>query len=212
MTQSRQILPIGRLAWTQRLCSWWSQVALPCQWGGPAWVCVFFCSSVTWLSGGACWSGWCFLASTQPSGPPFLLLQICKDRSVLLTVSGLPVSREMTLFCVWAFCVSWQWWTSGELALPPAIEMYQEGKKPKHLEEVVQSTEMAFEILTVVNIINLNPLTYPACPHFCNEFCVNYTQFWCVQALGKLEIFGVAHNPMNMSIFVLMLSVYLYSA
>lgn len=63
--------------------------------------------------------------------------------------------------------------------LPPAIEMYQEGKKKKskHLEEIVQSTEMAFEILIVVNIVELNPLTYPACPHFYNEFCVNYTQF-----------------------------------
>lgn len=72
---------------------------------------------------------------------------------------------------------------------------------------------MAFEILTIVKIVSLNPLTYPAFPHFYDEFCVTYTQFRCVRfmALGKLEMFGVAHNSLNMLIVVLMLTVCLYS-
>ena len=82
----------------------------------PASVCVFFCSSVTWLSGEACWSGCCFLVSTQPSGPPFLLLQIWKGRSVLLTVNGLSVSRDSdALLCLVFRCLMtttnfWRGW------------------------------------------------------------------------------------------------------
>lgn len=87
----------------------------------PAWVSVSSCSSVTWPSGEACSSGWCSLASTRPSGPPFPLLQTWKDRSVPLIVIGvLGLRVEMNCRTGWCCLLlsKWIWWEINHIRAP----------------------------------------------------------------------------------------------